>query len=72
MTPDEAKPTAPPPSRAPRRGLLLMALVLIAMALLSVFANYEKTHVNQIEKVTITVAPPPPVAPLPSPSPDEP
>ncbi|MGZ5003204.1 MAG: hypothetical protein ACXWBM_08425 [Chthoniobacterales bacterium] len=71
MNPDEAKPTAPPPTRAPRRGLLLMAGILLAMTLLSVFANYEKRHLDQIEKVTITVAPPPSPPPLPSPSPDD-
>jgi hypothetical protein len=47
-----------------------MAVVLIAMALLSVFSNYEKRHVDQIEKVTITNAPPPPM-PSPTQSPEE-
>ncbi|MDQ2919761.1 MAG: hypothetical protein M3R10_07800 [Verrucomicrobiota bacterium] len=70
MNSDETKPTTPPPSRAPRRGLLLMAFVLVAMALLSIFANYEKRHLNQIEKVTITNSPPPPL-PRPTQSPNE-
>lgn len=70
MNPDEIK-AAPPPTPAPRRGLLLMAFILVAMALLSLFANYEKRHVDRIENVTITVAPPPSPPPLPSPSPDD-
>ena len=32
---------------------MLMALVLVAMALLSLFANYENRQLDQIEKVTI-------------------
>ncbi len=71
MHPEEAKPNVPPPTRAPRHGLRLMAFILVAMALLSIFANYEKRHVDRIEKVTITVAPPPSPSPLPSPSPED-
>jgi hypothetical protein len=70
MNPDESKPITPKPSRAPRRGLHLMAFVLIAMALLSIFANYEKRHLDQIEKVTIINSPPPP-RPSPTQSPAE-
>ncbi|MDQ6911885.1 MAG: hypothetical protein M3119_08415 [Verrucomicrobiota bacterium] len=70
MNPDENKPTAPQVSRAPRRGLELMALVLVAMALLSIFANYEKRHLDRIEKVTIINSPPPPL-PSPTQSPNE-
>ena len=69
MNSDETKSTAQP-SRAARRGLLLMAFILGAMALLSVFANYEKRHLDRIEKVTITNSPPPP-RPSPTQSPNE-
>lgn len=33
-----------------------MALILLALALLSIYANVQKTRRDQIEKVTITPA----------------
>ena len=44
-------------ARAPRSGLLLMAIILFAMALLAVYSNVQKAHVKQIETVTLKSPP---------------
>jgi hypothetical protein len=41
-------------SRAPRSGLQLMMIILLALAAVAIFANYEKAKRREIEKVTIT------------------
>ncbi|MGI9086604.1 MAG: hypothetical protein ACR2HH_02520 [Chthoniobacterales bacterium] len=61
MNPAEEK-TAP--TRAPRSGLQLMALVLVVMALLAIYANVQKARRADIETVTIIPAP----SPVPSPA----
>jgi hypothetical protein len=54
-----------PESRAPRSGLQLMALILVAFAGLAIFSNVQNARRGQIESVTITPA----AATTPSPSP---
>ena len=53
-------------SAAPRSGLRLMIVILVAMTLLSIYANVQKARRNEIE--TVTVIPAPTAAPTPSPS----
>lgn len=62
-------PTKPLPvaSPVPRGGYLAIGLILLAMALLSVYSNVQKGRRDQIEKVTITRAAD--VTPLPGNSP---
>ena len=43
-------------SRAPRMGIRLMIIMLIAFGLLSIYANVQKGRRHQIETVTITRA----------------
>ena len=66
--PDD-QPTASRDSPAPRTGLKLMGLILIAFALLSIFSNYQKANISKIEQVTVAPAPPPLPRPAPSLSP---
>jgi hypothetical protein len=54
-------------TRAPRSGLQLMALILVAMAGLAIYSNVQKARRAQIE--TVTIAPAAPVLPSPSLSP---
>jgi hypothetical protein len=55
------------PTRAPRAGLRLMIIIVVAMALLAVYANVQKGRRKEIEKVTIIpVATPPPASPSPA------
>ena len=56
-----------PATRAPRSGLQLMALILVALGGLTIYSNVQKARREQIE--TVTIAPAPPVLPSPSPSP---
>lgn len=58
-----------PLTRAPRSGLQLMALILVALAGLAVYSNVQKGRRGQIETVTIVPAAPVLPSPLPSPSP---
>jgi hypothetical protein len=54
-------------SRAPRAGVRLMIIIVVAMALLAIYANVQKARRKQIEKVTIIpVATPPPASPSPA------
>lgn len=43
-----------------------MALILTAFALLSIFSNYQKARIREIEQVTVAPAPPPIPRPQPS------
>jgi hypothetical protein len=59
-------PTAddqPEASRAPRSGLILMLVIVVALALVAIYANVQKARRDKIEKVTII-----PVSGTPSPS----
>ena len=49
----EEQPDAARSSRAPRAGVRLMIIIVVAMALLAVYANVQKARRNDIEKVTI-------------------
>jgi hypothetical protein len=40
-------------SRAPRSGVRLMIIIIVAMALLGIYANVQKARRSEIEKVTI-------------------
>ena len=51
-------------SAAPRSGLRLMIIILVAMTLLSIYANVQKARRNEIE--TVTVIPAPTAVPAPS------
>ena len=54
-------------NRAPRAGVRLMIIIVIAMALLAIYGNVQKARRSQIEKVTIIpVATPPPASPTPA------
>jgi hypothetical protein len=55
-------------SRAPRTGVRLMIIIVIAMALLAIYANVQKARRDKIEQVTIT---PVSTAPTVSPSPGD-
>ena len=48
-----------------------MAVILIAMALLAIYSNYQKARLSKIETVTIAPAPPRPSV-TPSLPPEEP
>jgi hypothetical protein len=54
-------------SRAPRAGVRLMIIIVLAMALLAVYANVQKARRGEIEKVTIIpVSSPSPASPSPA------
>ena len=54
-------------TRAPRAGVRLMIIIVVAMALLAIYANVQKARRSEIEKVTIIpVATPPPASPTPA------
>jgi hypothetical protein len=58
--------TSPKSEPVPRRGIIVMAIVLLAMALLALYANVQKLRRNQIETVIVTpvaTATPSPAAP---------
>ena len=46
-------PTPDDPTRAPRSGLILMLIIVIAVALVAIYANVQKARRDKIEKVTI-------------------
>ena len=54
--------TADDPSRAPRSGLILMLIIVVAVALVAVYANIQKARRDKIEKVTVTLISPSPAA----------
>jgi hypothetical protein len=62
-SPDEPTP-APRESPAPRGGLILMAVILGAMALLAIYSNVQKARRPQIETVTVTPAASPSSSPV--------
>jgi hypothetical protein len=66
---DSREKNAPIASPAPRSGLRFMALFLLVMALLSIYANVQKTRRARVETVTITPAESPMLTPTASPSP---
>ena len=63
----------PPPeeerefAHAPKAGIKVMIFIVIAMALLAIYANVQKARRPQIEKVTITlISPSPSISPSPN------
>ena len=63
----EEQKNAAESNRAPRAGVRLMIIIVVAMALLAIYANVQKARRSQIEKVTIIpIATPPPATPLPA------
>ena len=61
---------APESNRAPRVGVRLMIIIVVAMALLAIYANVQKARRDKIEKVTISPVPsatPVPSSPAPAP-----
>lgn len=69
MNPSDARKSSPVASPVPRGGYLAMGLILLALALLSVYSNVQKARRDQIEKVTITRTAAPAAAPSASPPP---
>lgn len=59
-------------SPAPRSGLWVMALILLAFAGLSIFSNYQHARKGKIEQVTITPSSSPKPVPVRSPAGSEP
>ena len=68
MPPVNEPPPAGESSRAPRAGLRLMIIIVIALALVALYANVQKARRHEIEKVTII---PVSAAPSSSPSPTD-
>jgi hypothetical protein len=67
VPPAEQQKNATESNRAPRAGIRLMIIIVVAMALLAIYANVQKSRRNQIEKVTIIpIATPPPASPSPA------
>ena len=54
----------PEVSSAPRSGLILMLVIVVALGLVALYANVQKARRDKIEKVTIV-----PVSATPAPSP---
>jgi CHASE3 domain sensor protein len=52
--PDES--TEKSPIRAPKTAVLLMAVIVICLAMLAVFANVQRSRRDQIETVIVTPA----------------
>lgn len=68
MPPAEEQQSPTGFSRAPRSGLRLMIIIVVAMALLAIYANVQKARRGKIEKVTII---PVSISPSASPSPGD-
>jgi len=66
VPPASDQPQTAESSRAPRAGLKLMIVIVVALALVAIYANVQKARRDKIEKVTII---PVSVAPAASPSP---
>jgi len=47
---------APPSSRVPKSGVVLMLIILGSMALLAVYANIQRFRREQVETVIVTSA----------------
>lgn len=58
----------PPPSKAPAGAVRLMIAILVAMALLAVYANVQRARRGKIESVEVKMFTPSP-APAASPAP---
>jgi hypothetical protein len=66
VPPAEEQPNVVKSSRAPRSGVRLMIIIVVAMALLAIYANVQKARRDEIEKVTIIpVSTAPPASPSP-------
>lgn len=72
MPPRENEPARPTESRAPRSGLQLMLIILLAFAAVAIFANYQRAHLREIEKVTIAPLASPAATEKPLTTPNEP
>jgi hypothetical protein len=46
--------SAPPSKPVPSGGIIVMAIILVAMALLALYANVQKWRRNKIETVIVT------------------
>jgi hypothetical protein len=55
-----------PSSRTPKSVLALMLIVIVAMALIALYANVQRWRRAEIETVTITPALSPSISPSPS------
>lgn len=67
MPPANEQQNAARSTRAPRAGVRLMIIIVVAMALLAIYANVQKARRNEIEKVTIIpISTPPPASPSPT------
>jgi hypothetical protein len=65
-SPNETPATAES-SRAPRAGLRLMIIIVLALAFVALYANVQKARRDKIEKVTIIpISATPSVSPSPA------
>ena len=46
--------SSPTPERVPSRGIVVIAIILIALALVALYANVQKFRRDKIETVTVT------------------
>ena len=66
MQPAGDQETSTESSRAPRAGVRLMIVIIVALALLAIYANVQKARREKIEQVTIIpVTSTPPASPSP-------
>ena len=54
--PDESTEKSPTPG-APKTAVLLMAVIVICLAMLAVFANFERFRRDAVEIVTVKLTP---------------
>jgi len=57
-SPQPARDT-PPSSRVPKSGVVLMLVIVVAMALLALYANLQRFRRDQVETVIVKAAPSP-------------
>ena len=57
MERSNGKESAEDSSPAPRNGVRLMIIILVALALLAIYANVQKARRDKIEKTTIIPVP---------------
>jgi hypothetical protein len=50
---------APPSSRVPKSGVVLTLVIVVAMALLALYANLQRFRRDQVETVIVKPAPAP-------------